>query len=73
MTKFKHYNLKTIEDISKMVNDKNVMNFLTDFNECMIRWVQAKKKHKLSARKVFMSGMEWIDDWEHKIIIKKSK
>lgn len=60
--KHKRYNLKTIEDISKMVNDKNIMDFLRDFNECMIRLVNVRKKNKLSAKKVYMTNLEWIND-----------
>jgi hypothetical protein len=73
MKKSKHYNLKTIEDISKMVNEKNIQNFLIDFSECLLRLVVARKKSKLSAKDFYMSEMEWIDDGKHKLTIKIKK
>lgn len=66
--KNKQYELKTVEDISNLIDENNFANFMIDFTDLMIKVVQVKKKTKELTGSYPMGLMKdfiWIDDGEN--------
>jgi len=64
------YNVKTIEDISKLITLDNADNFIKDFrglisNLLLIKNIAEQKG--FDANEIVMKSFIWIDDGKHKI------
>lgn len=65
----KKYEIRTIEDISKMITIGNADNFLKDFRSVIAQWLLIKEieRRKKIPNKIKFTSFKWIDDKEHKI------
>lgn len=64
----KKYLIKTIEDLSDVINEDNFANFMIDLTDLMIKIVKVKKEFKkLNGEypKGLMPEYTWIDDGEN--------
>lgn len=64
----KKYLIKSIEDLSDVINEDNFANFMIDFTDLMIKIVKVKKEFKnLNGEypKGLMPEYTWIDDGEN--------
>lgn len=64
----KKYEVKTVEDISNLINENNFANFMIDFTDLMIKLVQIKNNTKEltgSYPMGLMKDFTWIDDGEN--------
>lgn len=68
MEQHKRYLIKTIEDLSDVINEDNFANFMIDFTDLMVKVVKIKKETKKITGEYplkLLKEMTWIDDGEN--------
>lgn len=66
MTQYKSYKLVTIQDITKVLTDKNIDNFLVNFKMWLSMRIEFKKVEKVGDIVKFdNTRFTWIDDGKH--------
>lgn len=66
--KSKKHNLKTIEDIVKVINENNIGNFIKDFATFLTFRMKMKEIAKMTKSKVEMPPtFNWIDDGKNDV------
>lgn len=62
----KQYDLKTVEDITNVLNESNIDNFLVDFKMWLSMRIEFKKiKEMVGVVKFDNTQFRWIDDGKH--------